>query len=86
MLLLTNLVSPTLEEDEIQSAVEKLVDFGTVHECKILKVPNVPEEDAGAHISAIRFSASVIKSLCFFEKDRLLVLNFAKSLCFQLSL
>ena len=46
VLLLTNLVSPTLEEDEIQSAVEKLVDFGKVHECKILKVPNVPEEDA----------------------------------------
>ena len=46
VLLLTNLVSPTLEEDEIQSTVEKLVDFGKVHECKILKVPNVPEEDA----------------------------------------
>lgn len=47
VLLLTNLVPPTLEEDEIQSIAEKLVeDFGKIHECKILKVADVPEEDA----------------------------------------
>lgn len=47
VLLLTNLVPPTLEEEEIQSIAQKLVeDFGKIHECKILKVPDVPEEDA----------------------------------------
>jgi hypothetical protein len=47
VLLLTNLVPPTLEEDEIQSIAEKLVeDFGKINECKILKVADVPEEDA----------------------------------------
>ena len=47
VLLLTNLVPPTLEEDEIQSIAEKLVeDFGKIRECKILKVADVPEEDS----------------------------------------
>ena len=47
VLLLTNLVPPSLEEDEIQNIAEKLVEgFGKVNECKILKVPDVPEEDA----------------------------------------
>eukprot|EP00913_Durusdinium_trenchii_P022555 g21186.t1 len=47
VLLLTNFATASEGEEEIQENAEKLVEsFGKVQQCKILKVPDVPDEDA----------------------------------------
>lgn len=67
VLLLTNLVPSSLEEGEIQSiAVELVQEFGKIHQCKVLKVPNIPEEDAVrvfVHFDSVRASSTAYAAL-----------------------
>lgn len=67
VLLLTNLVPSSLEEGEIQSiAVELVQEFGKIHQCKVLKVPNIPEEDAVRvflHFDSVRASSTAYAAL-----------------------
>ena len=47
VLLLTNFAAASENEQDIREKAEKLVaSFGKVEQCQVLKVPNVPDEDA----------------------------------------